>query len=98
MSCRSVKLLDGLEENDRETRDIWWTEIRQEIRAHARCLGCNVVVGYSEDTVISEDVAVLCASGTAAVGDLGQMLDVDAGSALFGPPFLHSPNNDPRCD
>ncbi len=25
---------------------------RQEIRSHARCLGCNVVVGYTEDTVI----------------------------------------------
>ncbi len=53
VSCRSVKLLECLEE-DGETRerDSWWLEIRKEIRAHARCLGCNVVVGYTEDTVI----------------------------------------------
>ena len=52
MSCRSVKVLDGLEEDDDDTRDNWWVEIRQEIRNHARCLACNVVVGYSEDTAI----------------------------------------------
>lgn len=95
MSCRSVKLLEGLED-DSETRDGWWQEIRQEIRSHARCLGCNVVVGYTEDTVIWEDVVVLCASGTAAIGDLHQMLDLDpppAGGTLFGPPFLNNALN-----
>ena len=52
MSARSVKLLDGMDEEDEDTRDSWWTELRKEVRSHARCLGCNVVVGYSEDTVI----------------------------------------------
>lgn len=51
VSCRSVKILDGVED-DGEIRENWWSEIRQEIRSHARCLGCNMVVGYSEDTVI----------------------------------------------
>lgn len=37
VSCRSVKLLDGLEDDESgETRDGWWTEIRQEVRSHAR--------------------------------------------------------------
>ncbi len=35
MSCRSVKLLDGLQEDD-DTRDIWWQDIRREVRSHAR--------------------------------------------------------------
>ena len=51
VSCRSVKLLDGLQEDD-DTRDIWWQDIRKEVRSHARSLGCNLIVGYTEDTVI----------------------------------------------
>ncbi|XP_021942758.1 C2 domain-containing protein 5 isoform X5 [Zootermopsis nevadensis] len=68
VSSRSVKLLErvtNLEEP--ETRDAWWTEIRMEVRSHARALGCNVVLGYSENTSICDDVCVLSASGTAAV-------------------------------
>lgn len=38
-----------------------------EIRSHARALGCNVVLGYSESTTISDEVCVLSATGTAAV-------------------------------
>ena len=54
MSCRSVKLLEGQgQEEDNELRDSWWTEIRREIRSHARALCCNLIVGYTEDTVIS---------------------------------------------
>ncbi len=83
-----MKLLDGLEEEN-DTRDGWWQEIRQEIRSHARCLGCNLVVGYTEDTVICDDIVILCASGTAAVGDLHHMLDLEP-SGLFGPPFIPS--------
>jgi hypothetical protein len=91
VSCRSVKLLDECEEDDSGvTRDKWWQEIRQELRGHARCLGCNVVVGYTEDTVISEDCVVMCASGTAATCDISLMLDLDSSSGIFGPPFLNS--------
>jgi hypothetical protein len=50
--CRSVKLLDGELEENRMQRENWWQEIRQEIRSHARCLGCNLVIGYTEDTSI----------------------------------------------
>eukprot|EP00095_Tigriopus_kingsejongensis_P005187 maker-scaffold321_size207582-snap-gene-1.29 protein:Tk05187 transcript:maker-scaffold321_size207582-snap-gene-1.29-mRNA-1 annotation:"c2 domain-containing protein 5 isoform x2" len=87
VSCRSVKILDGLED-DCDARESWWNEIRQEIRSHARCLGCNMIVGYSEDTVIWDDVVVLCASGTAASGNLHYMLDLDPNNGIFGPAFL----------
>ncbi|GAB0096729.1 C2 domain-containing protein [Sergentomyia squamirostris] len=65
---RSVKLLERVPNPDEpETRDSWWTELRMEIRSHARALGCNVVLGYSETTAITEDVCVLSATGTAAL-------------------------------
>ncbi|KAK4829443.1 hypothetical protein QYF61_004661 [Mycteria americana] len=53
--------------NEPETRDAWWAEIRQEIKSHAKALGCHAVVGYSESTSICEEVCILSASGTAAV-------------------------------
>ncbi|KAH0617129.1 hypothetical protein JD844_028820 [Phrynosoma platyrhinos] len=53
--------------DDPETRDAWWAEIRQEIKSHAKALGCHAVVGYSESTSICEEVCILSASGTAAV-------------------------------
>ena len=53
VSCRSVKLLEHGHEEEEDLRDSWWTEIRREIRSHARALCCNLIVGYTEDTVIS---------------------------------------------
>ncbi|XP_053575078.1 C2 domain-containing protein 5 isoform X2 [Bombina bombina] len=68
VSARSVKLLDRIHNPDEpETRDAWWSEIRQEIKSHARALGCHAVVGYNESTSICEEVCILSASGTAAV-------------------------------
>ncbi|XP_046644781.1 C2 domain-containing protein 5-like isoform X3 [Daphnia pulicaria] len=69
VSARSVKLLDRINnsEGEPETRDNWWTEIRMEVRSHARALGCSVILGYEEHTSISDEVCVLSASGTAAV-------------------------------
>uniref|UniRef100_A0A671KI15 C2 domain-containing protein 5-like n=1 Tax=Sinocyclocheilus anshuiensis TaxID=1608454 RepID=A0A671KI15_9TELE len=53
VSARSVKLLDRIHNPDEpETRDAWWEEIRQEIKSHAKALGCHAVVGYSESTSI----------------------------------------------
>ncbi|XP_040568632.1 C2 domain-containing protein 5 isoform X2 [Lepeophtheirus salmonis] len=88
VSTRSVKLLDDLEE-DSVTRDGWWQEIRREIRSHARALGCSIIVGYSEEITIWEDVVVLYASGTAALGNMRMMLDLDM-AGNFGPPFIHA--------
>lgn len=66
--ARSVKLLERVANPDEpESRDNFWTELRMEIRSHARALGCNVVLGYSESTTISDEVCVLSATGTAAV-------------------------------
>lgn len=68
VSARSVKLLGQINNPDEpETRDVWWTELRKEIRSHTRALACNVVLGYVESTDINEDVCILSACGTAAI-------------------------------
>ncbi|XP_074793761.1 C2 domain-containing protein 5 isoform X8 [Natator depressus] len=68
-NTRSYKLLDwnSFNSDEPETRDAWWAEIRQEIKSHAKALGCHAVVGYSESTSICEEVCILSASGSAAV-------------------------------
>uniref|UniRef100_UPI00358E4398 C2 domain-containing protein 5 isoform X2 n=1 Tax=Myxine glutinosa TaxID=7769 RepID=UPI00358E4398 len=83
VSARSVKLLDRIYNPDEpETRDAWWAELRQEIRSHARALGCHAVIGYSEHTSICEEVCILSASGTAAI--LNSRLLADASRAPAG--------------
>lgn len=68
MSSRSVKLVEKISNQEEpEGRNAWWTEIRMEVRSHARALACNVVLGYKEEISICDDVCVLNASGTAAV-------------------------------
>ncbi|XP_057692547.1 C2 domain-containing protein 5 isoform X16 [Corythoichthys intestinalis] len=84
VSARSVKLLDRIHNPDEpETRDAWWEEIRQEIKSHAKALGCHAVVGYSESTSICEEVCILSASGTAAILNPRYMREgcLDASSA-----------------
>ncbi|XP_068458271.1 C2 domain-containing protein 5 isoform X9 [Clinocottus analis] len=68
-NTRSYKLLDwnSVTADEPETRDAWWEEIRQEIKSHAKALGCHAVVGYSESTSICEEVCILSASGTASI-------------------------------
>ncbi|XP_015239474.1 PREDICTED: C2 domain-containing protein 5 isoform X6 [Cyprinodon variegatus] len=68
-NTRSYKLLDwnSVTADEPETRDAWWEEIRQEIKSHAKALGCHAVIGYSENTSICEEVCILSASGTAAI-------------------------------
>ena len=69
VSAQSVKYLGKLHAkiSDRETRDAWWAELRDEIRSHARVLKCWFIVGYSETCTIMDDVCILSATGTAAV-------------------------------
>ena len=71
--AKSVKFLGKLETSlsDQETREGWWEELRDEIRAHAKTLCCTHVVGYSESCSILGDVCVLYAVGTAAVMKTG---------------------------
>ena len=53
-----------------ETRDVWWAELRTEIRSHMRAMGCHAVVGYSEQTSIRDELIILSAIGTATVVNL----------------------------
>lgn len=68
VTARSVKYLGNLASklSDQETRDSWWTELRDEIRAHAKILCCTHVIGYQEASTIHDDVAILSITGTAA--------------------------------
>lgn len=68
VTARSVKYLGNLASklSDQETRDSWWTELREEIRSHARILCCTHVVGYLEASTIHDGVAILSITGTAA--------------------------------
>lgn len=68
VSVHSVKLLDHIiNDEESETRDIWWTEIRKEINSHAKAVNCNTIIGYRETSKVLGDVCVLSAYGTAAV-------------------------------
>eukprot|EP00912_Choanoflagellata_sp_UC4_P000597 UC4_evm2s370 len=75
VTARAVKLLKHLEDagglDETEGRDEWWNELREEIRGHAKSLGCNCVIGYNEVTSIcqAQDICLLSATGTAAVVD-----------------------------
>jgi hypothetical protein len=68
VTARSVKFLGKLASklSDQETRDGWWSELRDEIRSHARSLCCSHVIGYTESSTIHDDVCVLSITGTAA--------------------------------
>ena len=67
VGARSVKYLGKLKSTDAdtETRDKWWAELREEIRANARALKCDFIVGYTEDATIRDDVCILSVQGTA---------------------------------
>jgi uncharacterized protein YbjQ (UPF0145 family) len=54
------------EEKGRVVRDRWWSELRAEVKNHARFVGCQYVLGYRETTVSFDDMILLTASGTAA--------------------------------
>ncbi|KAK2569500.1 C2 domain-containing protein 5 [Acropora cervicornis] len=91
VTARSVKLLDKINHPDEpETRDAWWSEVRMEIRSHARALGCHAVIGYYEITSICDELIVLSASGTAACVDL----HLATSGALQGTLCISSPDDD----
>ncbi|KAJ2398203.1 hypothetical protein GGI05_000222, partial [Coemansia sp. RSA 2603] len=67
VSATAVKLI----ENDQSrTRELWFDDLRAEIRHHALAAGCTHIVGYTEQVSIWEEVIVLVAYGTAAELDL----------------------------
>ena len=55
-----------------------------QVRSHAKALGCNMVVGYEENTVICEDVLIMSSSGTAAVCNLEFMSELEVGGGGGG--------------
>ncbi|KAF9355095.1 hypothetical protein BGX26_007000 [Mortierella sp. AD094] len=67
VSARSVKLIEN---DDVKTRDAWWDELRDEIKSHARVLGCSHIIGYQEAATINDELIVLSAVGTAANLDM----------------------------
>ncbi|KAJ3035771.1 hypothetical protein HK097_004106 [Rhizophlyctis rosea] len=67
VSAVSVKII---EDDEKEVREAWWNELRDEIKSHAKTLGCSTIVGYSERVSISDEVALLQCTGTAAILDL----------------------------
>ncbi|KAG5865037.1 C2 domain-containing protein 5, partial [Gonioctena quinquepunctata] len=70
VSARSVKRLETISNiEEPESRDTWWSELRMEIRSHARSLNCNAVLGYTESASICDDVCILSACGTAVIID-----------------------------
>jgi C2 domain len=52
VTARAVKYLGNLASSDQETRDSWWSELRDEIRAHARIVCCTHVIGYLEASYV----------------------------------------------
>ncbi|KAL7751428.1 hypothetical protein RI367_003288 [Sorochytrium milnesiophthora] len=62
VTAKSVKLL-GVEGS--KVRDQWWTELREEIKSHAKALNCAFVAGYTETVSIQDELCVLSAIGTA---------------------------------
>lgn len=66
----SIKVLDN---DERDVREQWWTEVRDEIKSHARTVNCAHVIGYTEQTSIVDDVMLLYCSGTAVNIDPTQL-------------------------
>lgn len=67
VSAASVKIIDN---DDKDVREMWWNELRDELKAHSRALGCHFVIGYSEHVTINAEVEILHCTGTAANVDL----------------------------
>lgn len=67
ISTKSVRLMsEESEYGSALTRDKWLTELREEMKTHARSLGCNIVMGYREHISINDDLYLVYAEGTAA--------------------------------
>jgi hypothetical protein len=95
VSARSVKLFQN---DDSEVREAWWTELRDEIRSHAKALSCSVVAGYTESTAIQDDLCVLSAMGTAVNLDFKSLYMKGLEplmAAVAGGPFQARPSMNP---
>lgn len=72
VTSHSVKYLGKLQSNDEdvETRDEWWHEIRQSLRSTAMQLHGNSVDGYRESESIRRDICIISVYGTATLTGL----------------------------
>ncbi|KAJ1368190.1 hypothetical protein KIN20_029270 [Parelaphostrongylus tenuis] len=67
VAVRAVHVLEG-DDDDRElTRKNWWNELRAECHQQAVAVGCNLVIGYSEQFTVNDGIALIGCSGTAVV-------------------------------
>ena len=66
------------------SREVYAIACLCQVRSHAKALGCNMVVGYQENTVICEDVLIMSSSGTAAVCNLDFMSELEGGGGGGG--------------
>lgn len=48
-SATSIKVIEN---DEKEIRDLWWIEMRDEIKSHAKALGCMWIVGYNYSSFI----------------------------------------------
>jgi hypothetical protein len=91
VSARAIKLIsEEMQERgpgDENVREGWLNELRDDIRSHARLLGCNSVMNYGEEVRIQDDIYLLSAEATACKIDFAALLPVlrpPAASMLAG--------------
>ena len=86
VSARSVKII-----NDKSPeRDVWWNELREEIKKNALSLECNFVLGYRETMNVHEDTMILNVTGTAVKvrnqsSFILRQLNIDAVNEIYHP-------------
>ncbi|CAI4225623.1 unnamed protein product [Auanema sp. JU1783] len=65
VATKAIHLLDDDDEDPESVRKSWWCEMRSELNQQALSLGCNAVVGYTEQLQVFNGLALLICSGTA---------------------------------
>ncbi|CAK9088611.1 C2 domain-containing protein 5 (138 kDa C2 domain-containing phosphoprotein) [Durusdinium trenchii] len=63
VAARAVKVFGSRTTQD--NRESWWSDLREELLSHARCLGGDSIVGYREHVSITDEVITLSVMGTA---------------------------------
>ena len=79
-----------IDNDEKEVREQWWVELREEIKSHAKALGCMWIVGYiyhqyhpshsiryEETTTIQDELFVLQCLGTAVMIDSDALLETE---------------------
>ena len=60
-----IKILSFFLDASQTPYPLWWKQLRQEIVRHMKCIGCNAVIGYSEELSLADDgnIQLMCATG-----------------------------------